>query len=1219
MPSKSSWFSRFGGVSQNETARRSRLSTVTQGRATAPRQSRAACRLAIEGLEGRAMLADYGPVAGSARDIGIGANGSVWVVGTNRVNASGYEIYRWTGLGWQGMPGEASRIAVDPSGNAWIVNEAGDIWRFNGSGWQGMPGKARDIGIGANGAVWVVGTNRVNANGYEVFRWNGSNWSVVPGQASRIAVDPSGNPWITNDSQGIWRWNGSSWQQLPGAAHDIAVSPDGTCWVVGVNAVPGGFGCWRWTGDGWAGTPSAATQISVGPSGHPWVVNESGTIFFGPGVAGPDVVLRPDQTNSAPILTNPGALSIPINPGVDVVNSGAITGIGTFITVTGGGTLNQGGMINAMAISIGVQGSASQGLGLSDTTQLLTVLNVADDTTITAPGGVVVEGILGLSPRSTVAANSPVTVTSTGQIRGSGTVAGALTVAGRLTPSADAAGVSKYGRLSVGQLDLRQGARVSLEIGGAAAGTQHDQLVVGDSVTIDGATLLVDASFAPPPGGSVVLVDNRGSSAVTGTFRNASGGVLSEGTDVVANLAGTGRAGRITYQGGDGNDVCLVLANEAPTEVVLAGASIGENASSGTLVGTLSAKDPDPDEAFTFQLVAGTGSSDNALFTIDGKSLKTKAVFDFESKTKASIRVKATDRGGRSTETVLSITVTNVNESPTGVALSKAEVAENLAAGTVVGTLSTSDPDAGNTFTYTFVAGTGADDNALFRIEGTSLKTAVAFNHEARSRYFVRVRSADQGGLSTARAFTIDVKDVEEPLAIDHVEAPAAGTYKAGEPLEYVVVLTRPVSVSGKPEIPLAIGARQRKVVYASGADTSRLVFSTVVAPTDNAPNGVVLGDRMSLPAGARIHLDGEALAPAIPAVDSEDVRVDTIAPAVGKVTGPEAGTSRAGSVLRFVAATTEPVTTTGLPTLAINVGASTREAVFAPAESGPSSLVFVYTVQAGDNDGDGIVVGSAISLSTGVAIRDVAGNALRTAIVPPATGRVLVDTVAPVVARAVAPLPGTRAAGQAIDFRVTFTEAIRVTGQPEIPVGIGAANRAAVFAGVVPGSLGRTLVFRAVPLAGDADADGVSAGGMIALGTGTMLDAAGNPASVTLPPIDASKVRVEAVLPGIASVSSPTLDAKGGTLTVRVTFSEPVRVNGTPTLPFTLGGALRTLRYVSGSLSATLIFRYVVKKGSDDMKLPLALGNAIVLGNATIKDLVGNAQATTALPGQSS
>jgi hypothetical protein len=108
-------------------------------------------------------------------------------------------------------------------------------------------------------------------------------------------------------------------------------------------------------------------------------------------------------------------------------------------------------------------------------------------------------------------------------------------------------------------------------------------------------------------------------------------------------------------------------------------------------------------------------------------------------------------------------------------------------------------------------------------------------------------------------------------------------------------------------------------------------------------------------------------------------------------------------------------------------------------------------------------------------------------------------------------------------------------------------------------------------------------------------------------------------VLPGIASVSSPTLDAKGGTLTVRVTFSEPVRVNGTPTLPFTLGGALRTLRYVSGSLSATLIFRYVVKKGSDDMKLPLALGNAIVLGNATIKDLVGNAQATTALPGQSS
>lgn len=58
---------------------------------------------------------------GAAVDIGVGANGSVWVIGTNRV-AKGFGIYRWTGRGWQNIPGGAVRIAVDPRGIPWVVN-----------------------------------------------------------------------------------------------------------------------------------------------------------------------------------------------------------------------------------------------------------------------------------------------------------------------------------------------------------------------------------------------------------------------------------------------------------------------------------------------------------------------------------------------------------------------------------------------------------------------------------------------------------------------------------------------------------------------------------------------------------------------------------------------------------------------------------------------------------------------------------------------------------------------------------------------------------------------------------------------------------------------------------------------------------------------------------------------------------------------------------------
>ncbi|MGD0516587.1 MAG: lamin tail domain-containing protein, partial [Thermoguttaceae bacterium] len=52
------------------------------------------------------------------------------------------------------------------------------------------------------------------------------------------------------------------------------------------------------------------------------------------------------------------------------------------------------------------------------------------------------------------------------------------------------------------------------------------------------------------------------------------------------------------------------------------------------------------------------------------------------------------------------------NSPPTDIALSAAVVAENQPSGTAVGTFTTTDPDAGDTFTYTLVAGDGSSDNA---------------------------------------------------------------------------------------------------------------------------------------------------------------------------------------------------------------------------------------------------------------------------------------------------------------------------------------------------------------------------------------------------------------------------------------------------------------------------------------------------------------------------
>jgi hypothetical protein len=105
----------------------------------------------------------------------------------------------------------------------------------------------------------------------------------------------------------------------------------------------------------------------------------------------------------------------------------------------------------------------------------------------------------------------------------------------------------------------------------------------------------------------------------------------------------------------------------------------------------------------------------------------------------------------------------NMNHAPTDIALSGASVPENEPVGTLVGNLSTTDPDAGDTFSYALVAGAGSTDNALFSIGGSDLLTSTSMNFEVRSNFSIRVQSADQGALFTEQVFAISVVDVAEP------------------------------------------------------------------------------------------------------------------------------------------------------------------------------------------------------------------------------------------------------------------------------------------------------------------------------------------------------------------------------------------------------------------------------------------------------------------------
>ncbi|SOC19479.1 Ig-like domain-containing protein [Ureibacillus xyleni] len=126
------------------------------------------------------------------------------------------------------------------------------------------------------------------------------------------------------------------------------------------------------------------------------------------------------------------------------------------------------------------------------------------------------------------------------------------------------------------------------------------------------------------------------------------------------------------------------------------------------------------------------------------------------------------------------------NQAPTDIFLSNNSIRENESIGATVGTLTTTDPDAGDTFTYSIVGG----DFSSFAISGNTLRTNDSFNYEKKNSYSIIVRATDSRGLFTDKVFTIFIQD-----QIGN-EAPSitSGIYHFQSIPLYSVIATVPVS-----------------------------------------------------------------------------------------------------------------------------------------------------------------------------------------------------------------------------------------------------------------------------------------------------------------------------------------------------------------------------------------------------------------------------------------
>ena len=122
--------------------------------------------------------------------------------------------------------------------------------------------------------------------------------------------------------------------------------------------------------------------------------------------------------------------------------------------------------------------------------------------------------------------------------------------------------------------------------------------------------------------------------------------------------------------------------------------------------------------------------------------------------------------GGALSESTFKIGIAPTNDAPTDLSLSSNTVAEHAATGTVVGTVTGTDPDTGDTMTYSLTDTAGG----RFAIDATTGQLTVAdgslLNYESAASHTVAVRVTDSGGLSYDKTFTIQVSHVHEAQTV---------------------------------------------------------------------------------------------------------------------------------------------------------------------------------------------------------------------------------------------------------------------------------------------------------------------------------------------------------------------------------------------------------------------------------------------------------------------
>lgn len=211
----------------------------------------------------------------------------------------------------------------------------------------------------------------------------------------------------------------------------------------------------------------------------------------------------------------------------------------------------------------------------------------------------------------------------------------------------------------------------------------------------------------------------------------------------------------VNYTEDPGGSVALgdiVVSDVDPGEAITATLTLSDTAAGALSTGT-------------YGSATSTFDADTGVWTVTGSVADVNAALaavaftpaaDWDQNVTITTRIRDANGSGPADGTI-TLNVTAVNDAPSDISLSHASVVQSASANAVVGTLSTTDVDTGDTHTYSLVAGVDDTANADFNISGDTLRANNAAAM-ASGGHSVRIQSSDGDGIYQ-KVFTITVVD----------------------------------------------------------------------------------------------------------------------------------------------------------------------------------------------------------------------------------------------------------------------------------------------------------------------------------------------------------------------------------------------------------------------------------------------------------------------------